>query len=311
MKEQKLLSLLKRVFKEQPKLEKRGDEAIFHCPNCNHSKKKLYIQLSTQKFHCWVCGFKGRRISQIFRKIQPQKIFWDELKEIDKEYSFKDSRIKNKISNNISLPKGCIPVLPVDTDSILNIQAYKYLTDNRGLRNIDILRYDIHYCNEGKYYGKIIIPSYYHNQLNYFIARDFTGNSFKKYEGPENIDKNIIFFYDKIAWKLPVILVEGVFDAIKFRGNAIPMLGKFPSRELIKELINNEIKEVYISLDSDAYKDMILLSQRLSKLGISSKLIKIEKGDPAETEFETLVKLYNEANQLSFRDILTEKLRYL
>ncbi len=40
----------------------------------------------------------------------------------------------------------------------------------------DIIKYNIGFCNEGPYGGRVIIPSYDDNgKLNYFIARDYKG----------------------------------------------------------------------------------------------------------------------------------------
>ena len=38
----------------------------------------------------------------------------------------------------------------------------------------DVIRYNLHYCLNGIYQNRIIIPSYDSNgQLNYFVGRDF------------------------------------------------------------------------------------------------------------------------------------------
>ena len=60
------------------------------------------------------------------------------------------------------------------TDKLLKIELTKAITylKHRGLTKVDILRYDIGYCSDGKYAGRIIIPSYDSNyELNYFVSR--------------------------------------------------------------------------------------------------------------------------------------------
>ena len=44
-----------------------------------------------------------------------------------------------------------------------------------------------------------------------------------------------------INCNVPIVLVEGVFDAIAIRNNAIPLLGKFPSKTLVKRLVDANI----------------------------------------------------------------------
>ena len=36
-----------------------NDNHSFYCPNCNHHKRKLEINVVTQKWQCWICGKKN------------------------------------------------------------------------------------------------------------------------------------------------------------------------------------------------------------------------------------------------------------
>ena len=67
MKEDLLKQLLESVL-GRSKSARGGDEAVFNCPSCNHHKKKLTFNLLSQKFQCWVCGYKGHRAYQLLRK---------------------------------------------------------------------------------------------------------------------------------------------------------------------------------------------------------------------------------------------------
>ena len=97
--------------------------------------------------------------------------------------------------------------------------------------------------------NRIIIPSYdSEGKLNYFVGRDFYNSNFK-YKNPP-FPKDIVGFDLYINWSLPIILTEGVFDAMSIRTNAIPMLSKKPSKSLLRKIFENsenfsilEIKE--------------------------------------------------------------------
>ena len=46
----------------------RKSEVSYFCPSCNHYKRKLQVNLVTQRWHCWVCGMKGNGLFNLFKK---------------------------------------------------------------------------------------------------------------------------------------------------------------------------------------------------------------------------------------------------
>ena len=88
MKEDLLKQLLESVL-GRSKSARGGEEAVFTCPSCNHHKKKLTLNLSTQKFQCWVCGYKGHRAFKLLKQVKASPKAYDLLKEIDSQYNFK------------------------------------------------------------------------------------------------------------------------------------------------------------------------------------------------------------------------------
>ena len=69
MKEDLLKKLLESVL-GRSKSARGGEEAVFTCPSCNHHKKKLTLNLATQKFQCWVCGYKGHRAFKLLKQVK-------------------------------------------------------------------------------------------------------------------------------------------------------------------------------------------------------------------------------------------------
>ena len=45
-----------------------NDEYLFHCPYCNHHKKKMSVNFSVNAFKCWVCDQRGKNIYRLVRK---------------------------------------------------------------------------------------------------------------------------------------------------------------------------------------------------------------------------------------------------
>ena len=66
MKSRQFINLLESVLGYA---KNSGNESTFHCPYCNHHKKKLVINTLTEKWHCWVCGTKGIGAERIFKKL--------------------------------------------------------------------------------------------------------------------------------------------------------------------------------------------------------------------------------------------------
>ena len=283
-----------------------NNEAEFNCPFCQHHKKKLNINLENQKWHCWVCNAKGRKFIHLLRKINAQEDIIREILENINEYqNYRKDKTKNT-NYNVSLPK-CFKPLWKKHSNIIYKHAIKYL-DKRNIGLKDIIRYGIGYCSDGGYENRVIIPSYDCNgKLNYFIARDIFPNSKFKYKNP-NISKDTIIFELFINWNKPIILCEGIFDAIAVKRNAIPLLGKFPSKALVKKVIQNQVKEVYIALDDDAKSDSIRLSSLLMDYGIKTHRISLKEKDPSEMGFKEFWKLLDNTNEYSFSQSIRDRL---
>jgi DNA primase len=206
----------------------RGNQA-YHCPFCHHSKPKLEVNFTDgQKnpWHCWVCNKKGTNLITLLKQAKAPE---DKITEIKKHVSYKDYRDNTKKVEAINLPKEFKPLLELTKSDIKGRQALAYLK-KRGVSKADIMRYNIGYCDGGVYDYMIIIPSYSHEgSLNYFVARNYNPHSPVKYKNPP-MSKDVVPFELFINWSSPLILVEGMFDALAVKRNAIPLLGKHIQR---------------------------------------------------------------------------------
>jgi DNA primase len=153
MKEDRLIYLLESLLGKS-KSARGGDEAVFSCPNCNHHKKKLTLNKLTQKYQCWVCGFKGARAIQLLKFIKAPYTAFQELKEIDAQYNFKTTHVE-KPKDQLQLPEGFTTLLK--GKGLTRDKAYHYLK-SRGITAQDVVKYNIGYIEEGKLANFIIIP---------------------------------------------------------------------------------------------------------------------------------------------------------
>ena len=299
-----LLDLLGRGLGSAYRL--KDSEVQFFCPKCNHHKRKLQVNLSNGKSHCWVCNFSAHTAPQLLQKINAPKSLIKEVLELVGDY--RDYRIdkKEKTQWNVSLPE-CFHPLWNKSNDILYKHAINYLY-KRGISEQDMLRYGIGYCSDGVYSNRIIIPSYdLEGKLNYYIARDMFPNSKMKYKNPP-MSKDVVVFELFINWNKPIVLCEGAFDAIAIKRNAIPLLGKFPSKSLVRRIVQERVKHIYIALDNDARKDAVKLVDFFNQFGITAYMIDIQTQDPSELGFSKFWKLANEAKPTQFLDIIKERL---
>ena len=183
--------------------ELKNNEVSYHCPFCNHHKKKLQVNISSQFWQCWVCGVKGRKIISLLKKISAP---YEYFKKLSNLLGDRFEPLGNKkYSDDLSLPIEYIAFKDANTKSPEYKNAIYYLI-KRGLTPQDIFKYSIGYCESGPYRGMIIIPSYDENgKLNFFTGRSYYDTNYK-HKNP-SVSKNIIGFDLHINWDEPITLV--------------------------------------------------------------------------------------------------------
>ena len=89
-----------------------------------------------------------------------------------------------------------------------------------------------------------------------------------------------LFTENMINWNFPIIMTQGVFDAITVNFNGVPLLGKTASRKLLQKILFYDA-EVCLSLDNDAQEDQHDVMVKMLKLGIENiSFINIKQKDP-------------------------------
>jgi DNA primase len=288
----------------------------FNCPLCTHHKPKLEINLKTNAkkenpWHCWICDSKGKTIRSLFKAIKAPSNKLSELKLIIQP----GAREEYTTHEAIELPKEFIPLSNLTSqvikDKVAHIEskhAFRFLKQ-RGIMPEDIIKYNIGFCNDGPYGGRVIIPSYDDNgKLNYFIARDYKGLSPRKYKNPPMSVKDIIGFELYINWNAPIILCEGMFDALTIKRNVIPLFGKVLHQKLMTKLVKSEVDKIYIALDKDAIKDALKHCEKLMSYGKQVYLVEMEGKDANEIGFESFLNTIENTYPLTFHGLLAKKL---
>lgn len=237
----------------------------FNCPVCaeNNGRQddKFNFAVNVEQLygHCWKCGYSGKisRIIKTYGGIDDYNEYKRELQILKESRQYSLSDINDDISDiyvdiDLELPHGFTLININDKQCTL---PYNYLKQ-RGLNNEIISKFNIGYVGnyKGKYSNRVVIPSYdIYGELNYWVARDYTGVNKWKILNPQVDKKQVVFNSGMINWYEPVTLVEGPFDHIVVP-NSIPLLGKSLDENYLvyKYLVDYCKSVVNIFLDPDA-----------------------------------------------------------
>ena len=260
---------------------KTNDEYLFHCPKCEHHKKKLSLNLEKDAFKCWVCDYHGRSIKRLVRRYgqYSQKKEWLQLTNQVEISSFSSNLFATEeqevLKQRVNLPDEFVSLANKNL-SIGTVPARKYLKD-RGITKQDIIRWKIGYCSDGKYANRVVLPSFnLDGNCDFFTARTYV-NDWKKYVNPP-VDRDIIFNELYIDWEEDLIIVEGPFDAITAGPNSVPLLGSTlrENSKLFQKIVQHDTT-VYIALDSDVERKSMGLIKKLLQYDIEVNKIDIGK----------------------------------
>ena len=224
----------------------------FKCinPNCDsrkNNKYKLGIKLTDRgHYHCWVCDFRGNSIVWLASKYGSK----DAVDKLRATGSFGRLEKYKSESTVVSLPPEFIPLTGVNSNAV----TYPYLKylNSRGIDCFSIERYNLGYCSEGQYADRLVMPSYdCDGILNYFMTRLIIPIK-NVYRGATVNKKSIIIMEQYLNFNYPIIITEGMFDAMKLYYNVSPLCGsELSSEHLLFQKIVEHNTPVILALDND------------------------------------------------------------
>ena len=279
-------SILNNIFDGDIKGINEGEQLQANCPKCQErdglsgGDDRYNLEINTEKrvFRCWKCesprfsGSLGRLV-----KILGNNADYALYKDYAGIFMDYDGNEDEKEFEQVQLPKEFVSFSNMNKNNSEHLEAYNYMIIERGIEFSLLLKFRIGFCLTGKYWGRIIIPSYdKEGELNYFVGRSYK-NRKPPYMNPK-ADKDVIIFNEgSINWDSTIYLVEGVFELLSLPINTIPQLGKTLSPTLF-QMLKQKKPEIIIILDPDAYKDSIIMYNKLSIIyGDDADKIKIVK----------------------------------
>ncbi len=279
----------------------------FMCPfHIGKNGPKLGVSIGTGGWKCWVCPAKGSSVSGLFRKLQVR----DDKIQLSRQLWKEKVQFKYEPIQKINLPSEYLPLWQ-ESGSFFLKKAKNYLI-GRGLREIDIYKHRIGYCESGKFDDMIIFPSYDQEcNINFFSTRTFNQLSKFRFKILENINKDEILIDDnQINWQEPIVVVEGKLDAIAIRRNAYPLSGKKINEKFKQKVLEEQTPELIFAIDGDALHDAIMQSDFFLKNGIKVKIAEFPTDeDPSSLGYLEAWKFIKNAIVLTENDLWNYKIK--
>jgi DNA primase len=303
-----LVQSLLEVYLGKGKKLAKGDYA-YYCPVCKHKNQKLMVNVISGAYNCFTCHPKttGKTPVSLLKKIGAPSEAILEMKGY-----FANDTTKIEVEKDVKIiviPKEFISLSDASDKSLDKRRALVYLK-KRMVTAADIQKYNMGYCKAGRYRNKVVIPSYDSNgRLNYFVARSYENDPKQKIDSPSCNKSEMVGFEYYINWNVPVILCEGVFDAIAIKRNAIPLFGKTIPKALMIKLLQPQVKTIYLALDEDAIMESIDHAQRLIDLGKEVYLIQLHGKDPSDIGFDGMIQYLHNAQPMTASSLLMLKMQ--
>jgi ribosomal protein L23 len=293
---------------------KSGSEFLFYCKTCGHYKKKLSVNFQKDCWKCWICDDAGYDLSRLIKRwgTFQQKQEWSsvdstlDLSQFREQFflAFYGSSDEEE-EQVITLPEE-FQTLSTKKTTYNSLAARNYLK-SRNINQEDILNWRIGYASKGEYRNRIIIPSFNsEGRVNFFVGRTYIDDSMK-YKNPQ-VSKDLIYNELFVDWINDVVIVEGVFDAIKIP-NSVPILGSTLTQDskLFKALARHKPR-VFLALDSDAEKKSLKLIIKLLEYGVEVyKVNTFGYDDVAEMPIQVFRKRKSESIKMDLDTLLLYK----
>ncbi len=164
--------------------------------------------------------------------------------------------------------------------------AIDYLANVRGLEERTCREAGIGYCADGRYAQRVIIPVTQGTRCVGWLGRDISGRRFR-YANNDGMARQFMLFNENALGEdtvRPIILVEGVFDALPYWPDAVAFLGK-PSEHQLELLLGGTERPIVVALDGNAWLEGWGVAAKLRMAGIPASFLKVPPGkDPGTVD---------------------------
>ena len=262
-----------------------------NCPLCVTRVGKvdrrysLGVHARTGVYHCFKCEAKGR------------------LDGAQYEEPVSQTRLKSP-TTVLEPPESFIPLFEGDGRHAMSLDAARdYVLrptsqKGRGLPESVAREAGIGACTSGRFAGRVIVPVFDDaGRWRWYVGRSWVPKCDNAYLYPVGDRSGVLFNEHALTVKTdePLLIVEGVFDALAHWPNAVAALGKPTDPQ--HERIARAPRPVCVVLDGDAPDDALSCALALHALGHSRVGIVMPKAmvDPDEIPRDELSRLARQA----------------
>ncbi len=249
-----------------------------NCPMCPYRinktdrKRSFGFHVKSHRFECYRCGANGRL------KNAPDD--WDEL-ELDEEAAR---------APIIAPPAHFYELASESGQRSMCLEPARQYVAGRGLGPQLIAESRIGACPAGNMAGRVVVPVLSPDGAwLWYVGRAWVKQCEKPYLYPSGGRSGVMFNHAALHLEtdVPVLIVEGCFDALAYWPDAVAVLGK-PTEENLEALIDAR-RPVAVVLDGDAHEEGWALMMKLRLAGQRAGTIKLgPRVDPDEVPRDVL-----------------------
>lgn len=275
-----------------------GDYIKFRCVNPTHADKNPSMTMLKVNGYarCWACGasYSFNQLYEILtgEKIKSKSLFYSGLINTVNKQSFKARKqIKYRVEKGeLYNPKISPTIMKFLSSIYVDKETIEY--------------FDIRFAHKVKIgfspkqdttsiLNRICIPIIENNELINMECRDFTGAQALKVIYPKGSKADVLFNYDSLDKKEPLIVVEGIKSALRIwryiSRNVTATLGSSIGRGQKEKL--NTFKDIILFSDNDkAGKEMIEQFESFYDGDYRYTFMEQEGYDPADGTLDDLKK---------------------
>lgn len=252
-----------------------------HCPSprcptsTNRDKIKLVIRIDDGRYHCWVCGIKGRNIADLTRRFVRRHGDIVAHAFPSRRPTFDEPQPQQR--EVVEVPQGMRLLATHVDDANRGVQAMLRYLYSRGMSDVDLWRYRLCFSHEKQFRNRVIIPSFdADGKMNYYVTRTIDPRVYPRYVNAPVKRQEVIFNEIDIDWHSELVITEGPFDAMNCGGNVTCLLGNSMDTKfgLFRKIVEHATP-IVLALDAEEVENTRKLAHLLYSYDINVRIMDV------------------------------------